>query len=119
MCLFFYNQKPAYELRISDWSSDVCSSDLWPRHRPAILITGVPRMPSPPQPSKPSVSKRGAIYPFYVMEVMKAAAEREAAGGEVIHMEVGQPRSAERRVGIECVSTCRSRWSACPEKNKS
>src|SRR3546814_2444472 len=27
MC-FFFKQKPAYELRISDWSSDVCSSDL-------------------------------------------------------------------------------------------
>src|SRR3546814_1946355 len=26
--LFFFKQKPAYELRISDWSSDVCSSDL-------------------------------------------------------------------------------------------
>src|SRR3546814_1380059 len=28
MCCFFFKQKPAYELRISDWSSDVCSSDL-------------------------------------------------------------------------------------------
>src|SRR3546814_20642807 len=27
---FFFKQKTAYELRISDWSSDVCSSDLWP-----------------------------------------------------------------------------------------
>src|SRR3546814_8809806 len=32
MCLlffFFFKQKTAYEMRISDWSSDVCSSDLW------------------------------------------------------------------------------------------
>src|SRR3546814_6626746 len=28
MCIFFFKQKTAYELRISDWSSDVCSSDL-------------------------------------------------------------------------------------------
>src|SRR3546814_3684219 len=28
MCLFFFKQKTAYEMRISDWSSDVCSSDL-------------------------------------------------------------------------------------------
>src|SRR3546814_6257236 len=28
LCFFFFKQKPAYELRISDWSSDVCSSDL-------------------------------------------------------------------------------------------
>src|SRR3546814_4368450 len=32
MCLFFFfKQKTAYEIRISDWSSDVCSSDLGPR----------------------------------------------------------------------------------------
>src|SRR3546814_5603428 len=28
--VFFFNQKTAYEMRISDWSSDVCSSDLGP-----------------------------------------------------------------------------------------
>src|SRR3546814_4455144 len=28
MCFFFFKQKTAYEMRISDWSSDVCSSDL-------------------------------------------------------------------------------------------
>src|SRR3546814_10273011 len=29
LCLFFFKQKTAYEMRISDWSSDVCSSDLF------------------------------------------------------------------------------------------
>src|SRR3546814_8171293 len=29
MICFFFKQKTAYEMRISDWSSDVCSSDLW------------------------------------------------------------------------------------------
>src|SRR3546814_17374229 len=33
MFFFFFKQKAAYEMRISDWSSDVCSSDL--EHRPA------------------------------------------------------------------------------------
>src|SRR3546814_19679752 len=35
ICIFFFKQKTAYEMRISDWSSDVCSSDLRPveRHR--------------------------------------------------------------------------------------
>src|SRR3546814_5220091 len=32
MCVFFFKQKTAYEMRISDWSSDVCSSDLEPRN---------------------------------------------------------------------------------------
>src|SRR3546814_1184886 len=42
---FFFKQKTAYEMRISDWSSDVCSSDLPDRHRrrdtPAPLIDRV------------------------------------------------------------------------------
>src|SRR3546814_10791482 len=29
ICFFFFKQKTAYEIRISDWSSDVCSSDLF------------------------------------------------------------------------------------------
>src|SRR3546814_9319741 len=34
-CFFFFKQKTAYEMRISDWSSDVCSSDLSGHHRRA------------------------------------------------------------------------------------
>jgi aspartate/methionine/tyrosine aminotransferase len=37
------------------------------------------------------VAKRAEIAPFYVMEVMKAAAERERATGDILHLEVGQP----------------------------
>jgi aspartate/methionine/tyrosine aminotransferase len=37
------------------------------------------------------VARRGQIAPFIVMEVMRAASARAAAGGDVIHMEVGQP----------------------------
>ncbi|MEC9347386.1 MAG: aminotransferase class I/II-fold pyridoxal phosphate-dependent enzyme [Pseudomonadota bacterium] len=37
------------------------------------------------------VASRGNVAPFYVMEVMKAAAEREAQGKRVLHLEVGQP----------------------------
>ena len=41
---------------------------------------------------KPPVpSLRGAVEPFIVMDVMRAAADREHAGGRVVHMEVGQP----------------------------
>src|SRR3546814_5925988 len=46
MCVFFFKQKTAYEMRISDWSSDVCSSDLcwlvqhapWPRGGDSSII---------------------------------------------------------------------------------
>ena len=44
-------------------------------------VTGKPRQPS----------RRSAIEPFIVMDVMRAAADREHAGERVIHMEVGQP----------------------------
>src|SRR3546814_2887269 len=35
---FFFKQKTAYEMRISDWSSDVCSSDLFDDHRAGVVI---------------------------------------------------------------------------------
>src|SRR3546814_12139719 len=37
LCFFFFKQKTAYEMRTSDWSSDVCSSDLSPRARRLIF----------------------------------------------------------------------------------
>jgi aspartate/methionine/tyrosine aminotransferase len=39
----------------------------------------------------PAVSRRSAVEPFIAMDVMSAAARREAAGARVVHMEVGQP----------------------------
>src|SRR3546814_3593798 len=52
MCIFFFKQKTAYEMRISDWSSDVCSSDLASSYLVAPLVenprvaavTGNPRI---------------------------------------------------------------------------
>src|SRR3546814_1114554 len=46
-CFFFFKQKTAYEMRISDWSSDVCSSDL-----ARIKAT-------PPEPAQPLLHLRG------------------------------------------------------------
>ena len=39
-------------------------------------------------------SKRSDVPPFIVMDVMAAAAQREAQGAHIIHMEVGQPAAA-------------------------
>src|SRR3546814_1799618 len=90
-CIFFFKQKTAYEMRISDWSSDVCSSDLL-RLRPKLPsgnpLTGLAGR----TPYLLSADERRLLYPFY--------GETEAERG----------RSEERRVGKECVSTCRSRW---------
>ena len=45
-------------------------------------------------------SGRSQVPPFMVMDVMAAAARIEAAGGHVIHMEVGQPAASAPRVAI-------------------
>src|SRR3546814_7114861 len=42
MCFFFFKQKTAYEMRISDWSSDVCSSDLLDDMTRACALQEVP-----------------------------------------------------------------------------
>src|SRR3546814_4179046 len=84
---FFFKQKTAYEMRISDWSSDVCSSDLDPRDQEGAGADGRRRRRR--QDAHPLRRDHGVDDP---------QGAREA-------------RSEERRVGKECVSTCRSRWS--------
>src|SRR3546814_7389191 len=94
LSFFFFKQKTAYEMRISDWSSDVCSSDL--RHGAAAgTETRDPRVGTAASPT-PTRCR--------IMASCSAAASR-------IPMDT---RSEERRVGKECVSTCRSRWSPYP-----
>src|SRR3546814_2123945 len=85
LVFFFFKQKTAYEMRISDWSSDVCSSDLGD----ALLRA----LESPYVKTTESVEESKAINRFSGFHIIVAA------------------RSEERRVGKECVSTCRSRWS--------
>jgi aspartate/methionine/tyrosine aminotransferase len=46
-------------------------------------------------------SRRGQVPPFIVMDVMRAAAEREATGADVLHLEVGQPSTGAPRKVIE------------------
>ncbi len=53
-------------------------------------------------------SKRSEISPFIVMEVMKAANEREAAGGDVLHLEVGQPSTSAPRGVLEAAKAALS-----------
>src|SRR3546814_2448938 len=94
---FFFKQKTAYELRISDWSSDVCSSDL------RVFITGGGTGIG--EGLVTAFVRQGAKVTFVDIadEPSRALVER---------LTPGAARSEERRVGKECVSTCRSRWSA-------
>src|SRR3546814_1529983 len=86
---FFFKQKTAYEMRISDWSSDVCSSDLVDREHPLLEARRSDGV------NAKNEYGRGA----------------EGPGCRGRAAESFPDRSEERRVGKECVSTCRSRWS--------
>src|SRR3546814_14883065 len=119
--IIFFKQKAAYEMRMSDWSSDVCSSDLGRSVAVKVLRPGV----------EDEFARAIETYEW-------AAAQVEALGGEAARLrprlviamfrqwtareldlrreaasasELADSRSAERRVGKECVSTCRFRWS--------
>src|SRR3546814_1357551 len=98
--VFFFKQKTAYEMRISDWSSDVCSSDL----KDLIRETG--RTFSIQYVCRNLVGTRTIRR----RDEEDLHARVVASKVDLIHSCVGV-RSEERRVGKECVSTCRSRWS--------
>src|SRR3546814_1930728 len=55
---FFFKQKTAYEMRISDWSSDVCSSDLlkWTSYSVAYSVSMSERVKNSGAPCGPSVT---------------------------------------------------------------
>src|SRR3546814_5019411 len=95
-CVFFFKQKTAYEMRISDWSSDVCSSDLGLDSVVGVLVASL------------IVGILGSVIPGYLDE-LAGGGTRDVVTSLVILltiMEIGRAR-----VGKECVSTCRSRWS--------
>src|SRR3546814_4973924 len=94
--IFFFKQKTAYEMRISDWSSDVCSSDLADQHHHLAGVDG----------------EIDLLQHDDGVEGLGDVAEFDDAHSILIRFSVARRmRSEERRVGKECVSTCRSRWS--------
>src|SRR3546814_7286063 len=96
-CVFFFKQKTAYEMRISDWSSDVCSSDLIDPGEDAEAA---------------AIRELGEETGIHGGLVDIVARSREEYFYDLPDDLVGKLwRSEERRVGKECVSTCRSRWS--------
>src|SRR3546814_14354544 len=91
-------------MRISDWSSDVCSSDLpIARLRKHCIALGI------------WDEERHAAMDRELAEMVRdAAREAEKNGilGHGLHPPMESIRSEERRVGKESVSKCRSRWSS-------
>src|SRR3546814_20557377 len=97
-------------MRISDWSSDVCSSDLYGVPAEIIVaIIGVETFYGRNTGSHrviDALSTLGFDYPprqpFFRQQLKEFLL--------LTREEQVDPRSEERRVGKECVSTCRSRW---------
>src|SRR3546814_12405878 len=96
-------------MRISDWSSDVCSSDLWFGGWSFYLKDGRPAVVQ-------ALSQRpGEQYRTIAPAALQPGKNRVeySFGPDTPALRSGGTRSAERRVGKGCVSTCRSRWSPC------
>src|SRR3546814_7353514 len=111
-------------MRISDWSSDVCSSDL--------LVEEGFRGHSTSKPTNIKSASKAVISALVGIAIGKGLLEgqdqkiapllrdklpkdadpriHDITIGNLLSMQAGL-RSEERRVGTECVSTCRSRWS--------
>src|SRR3546814_14180499 len=130
MCyVFFFKQKTAYEMRISDWSSDVCSSDLFDRLRGECGFTGgytiikdymrereqrrqevfVP-LSHPPGHAQADFGEAMVVIGGVEQKARFFVLDLPHSDGCYVRAY----RSEERRVGKECVSTCRSRWSPFP-----
>src|SRR3546814_14830045 len=100
-------------MRISDWSSDVCSSDLgfllWDER---VLFHAIAVQRGPGKQHERDRCRDGhenADQDLVGDKTARGDAEEEDRGG---HDAAGSPtRSEERRVGKEWVSTCRVRWS--------
>src|SRR3546814_18502313 len=97
-------------MRIIDWSSDVCSSDLGAR--PESLNSDSLETYWP--------ASRGTGRPFFRSANYRLRPRSRPIPSSCVNwwlrsrprpMPISSPRSEERRVGKECVSTCRSRWS--------
>src|SRR3546814_14492479 len=104
-------------MRISDWSSDVCSSDLLEVlaecHHPVSIVTEGALVLRDLDLLAPMAQRGLASVYLSVTTLDNRLSEKMEPRAAAPHT-----RSEERRVGKECVRTCRSRWSPYPAKNK-
>src|SRR3546814_14218777 len=132
---FFFKQKTAYEMRISDWSSDVCSSDLQYVQAAEFLdrsghcsldLCFIGDVAGDADCGAPGIDNLFHHAVDIRLSVGRHRDFRALPGEEFRDRATDAPtspsdqgclavkRSEERRVGRECVSTGRSRWSPYP-----
>src|SRR3546814_13175712 len=102
-------------MRISDWSSDVCSSDLQVEEGATQSLFQAPAHPYT-QGLLGASLHGGKTLHYSEARLPEIRTDKDANNGHntfTLHTPAlpEQIRSEERRVGKECVSTCRSRWS--------
>src|SRR3546814_9851130 len=87
VCFFFFKQKTAYEMRISDWSSDVCSSDLRAGEHPRRRRAEIADHRHQRRPQRMAAKDDGGRQPL-------------GAGGadEILVENIGQPRPDRKSV---------------------
>src|SRR3546814_13868562 len=113
--VFFFKQKTAYEMRISDWSSDVCSSDLVTPAlglpmKQTMMMTYDLKGPGGVSVTASAFAGEGMLQSLG-LELQQG---RDFVASDYTDLDLSSrngPRSEARRVGKECVSTCRSRCS--------
>src|SRR3546814_12849666 len=94
-------------MRISDWSSDVCSSDLLTEY----AVAGGDRVRVEfVNPTEDPEAEESAAE-FGIRPTPFQTASRYSSSVVSSYFDILVSRSEERRVGKECVSTCRFRWS--------
>src|SRR3546814_16567493 len=105
-------------MRISDWSSDVCSSDLAAERKLTLQCLPAAEMRYTLDGTNP---KEGTLYEdTFSIGPQAAKLMVYASAGEASRIvefnipSAGDKRSEERREGKECGGTCRSRWSPDP-----
>src|SRR3546814_14132665 len=105
-------------MRISDWSSDVCSSDLQYLAHPGIVLIRqqATKGTNIAYRIRHRRKQREGIDHFILPSLDQGHARHNTAAATQVRRwrHLNDIRSEERRVGKECVSTCRSRWS--PDK---
>src|SRR3546814_11266364 len=104
-------------MRISDWSSDVCSSDLLKKVSPRLIKEALEQIEPDEYINELEtlMKKKSRILsekePYKRKMKLANFAAMRGFENELIFDILNNKRSEERRVGKECVSKCRSRWS--------